>query len=172
MPRNTCSGVPVLLNFTGTENFFTCIKQGEERILSVTVSFHALTICMLTWKSFKLQLTTFLLSLFQMYDLNKLRCISADDTEKWSLVFFMTQCASGPFRFESALHSGWFISVDSNVMKLQRENPPNTFFYLIESEATKTIKHGNKFGRNVWILSFLIFVWTNEFSTDYILGKL
>ncbi|XP_065097192.1 uncharacterized protein [Paramisgurnus dabryanus] len=120
MPRNTCSGVPVLLNFTGTENFFTCIKQGEERILSVT-----------------------------MYDLNKLRCISADDTEKWSLVFFMTQCASGPFRFESALHSGWFISVDSNVMKLQRENPPNTFFYLIESEATKTIKHGNKFCRNV-----------------------
>ncbi|XP_055040767.2 uncharacterized protein [Misgurnus anguillicaudatus] len=118
VPRKTRPGVPVLLNFTGTENFFACIKQGDERILSVT-----------------------------MYDLNKLRRISADDSEKWSLVFFMSQCLSGLYRFESALHSGWFIfSLDSNVMKLQRGNlcgdvPLNTFFSLIESETTKTISH-------------------------------
>lgn len=33
-------GVPVLLNFTATDNFFTCTKQGEQRILKLAVSFY------------------------------------------------------------------------------------------------------------------------------------
>jgi len=31
--------VPVVLNFTGTENFFCCTIEGEEKILKITVSF-------------------------------------------------------------------------------------------------------------------------------------
>lgn len=33
------SGVPIVLNFTGTDNFLSCTSKGEEKILTVKVSF-------------------------------------------------------------------------------------------------------------------------------------
>ncbi|KAI7795036.1 interleukin-1 family member A [Triplophysa rosa] len=114
-------GVPVLLNFTATDNFFTCTKQAEKRILT-------LASC----------------------DINKLQCISADDNEKWSLVFLMSKSAGGLYRFESALHSGWFIQImDSDMVNMQKGYlpgyvKPNTFFSLIESETTETIMRYKK----------------------------
>lgn len=90
--------------------------------------------------SLNLQLIHFFV-LFQSYDISKLQLISADDSEKYSHVFFMSQSADGLCRFESAFHSGWFIqTMDSGDVNMQKENlpgylRPNTFFSLIKSEC-------------------------------------
>nr|CAR92126.1 interleukin 1, beta [Danio rerio]CAR92127.1 interleukin 1, beta [Danio rerio] len=108
-------GVPVVLNFTGTQNFFSCTtKQGADtKILTVS------------------------------YSKSELQKICAGDTEKWSLVFYKS-CGPDCFqRFESALHRGWFICTkniannDANVYMgkgVERDKPLNTFFVIIESE--------------------------------------
>lgn len=44
LPIKKQPGVPVLLNFTATDNFFTCTKQGEQKILTLVVSFYTLHI--------------------------------------------------------------------------------------------------------------------------------
>ncbi|XP_039529761.1 uncharacterized protein si:ch73-226l13.2 [Pimephales promelas] len=102
--------VPVVLNFTGTENFFCCTIEGEEKILKIT------------W-----------------YDKSKL-IIPGDDPEKKAFVFYMSITPSGHRHFESALHRGWFIhTVDSGVVKMKRGAlTSNNCFDLIESDATKT----------------------------------
>lgn len=43
-PIKKKTGVPVLLNFTDTDNFFTCTKQGEKMILILGVSFYSLSV--------------------------------------------------------------------------------------------------------------------------------
>ncbi|XP_056324614.1 interleukin-1 family member A [Danio aesculapii] len=109
-------GVPVVLNFTGTQNFFSCtVKQdGDTKILTV-----------------------------KSYSKSELKKICAGDTDKWSLVFYKS-CGPDCFqRFESALHRGWFIctrniandDVDVYMGRdVERDKPLNTFFVIIESE--------------------------------------
>ncbi|XP_051957792.1 uncharacterized protein LOC127626210 [Xyrauchen texanus] len=105
------SKVSVVLNFTGTDNFFSCTTQGEKKILTLT-----------------------------RFDKNKLHSISPDDTEKSCLVFYMSRSPSSLRRFESALYRGWFIqNVDSDNVKMQRCNSEtgndsiHTFFSVIKS---------------------------------------
>ncbi|XP_016350322.1 uncharacterized protein LOC107695052 [Sinocyclocheilus anshuiensis] len=89
-------GVPVVLNFTGTENFFCCTtKQGEDKKILTLVSHNKMD----------------------------LKSICPDDQEKWSLVFYMSSGQDNLRRFESARYRGWFIytqSVDSRVVDMDR----------------------------------------------------
>ncbi|ROI16212.1 hypothetical protein DPX16_12330, partial [Anabarilius grahami] len=106
-------GCPVVLNFTNTENFFSCTtKQDNTKILTVVQ-------CRKT-------------------DLKK---ICPDDPQKWSLVFYMSTGGDNIRRFESALHRGWFIytknvekcEVDVNTDGQSDYNVSNTFFIIIQS---------------------------------------
>ncbi|XP_065097195.1 interleukin-1 family member A isoform X1 [Paramisgurnus dabryanus] len=112
------AGLPVVLNFTGTNNFFRCsTKKGEnEKILEVV-----------------------------SHNRKDLKNICADDQEKWSLVFYMSASAEDLRRFESALHRGWFISTqrvncdkvdkaDKVDMRKKNESEPFKFYFVIESQ--------------------------------------
>uniref|UniRef100_A0A672MDF0 Interleukin-1 n=1 Tax=Sinocyclocheilus grahami TaxID=75366 RepID=A0A672MDF0_SINGR len=97
------SGVPIVLNFTGTDNFLSCTSRGEEKILTV-----------------------------KMYDRKKIH-ISTDDPEKLSLIFFMSQKRDGLRYFESALHRGWFIhTINDNDVKMQRGNNASSSCFVFE----------------------------------------
>ncbi|KTF80793.1 hypothetical protein cypCar_00012875, partial [Cyprinus carpio] len=97
------SGVPIVLNFTGTDNFLSCTSKGEEKILTV-----------------------------KTYDRKK---ISADDPEKSSLIFYMSQKRDGLRYFESALYRGWFIHTINDIgVKMQRGNNAPSSCFVIERE--------------------------------------
>ncbi|XP_077059821.1 uncharacterized protein LOC143711765 [Siphateles boraxobius] len=103
-------GIPVVLNFTNTNNFFSCTtKQGvETKILTV-----------------------------MQYKKHDLKTICADDPEKWSLVFYMFCGGDDLRRFESALYRGWFIytkNVDQVDMQRDEQFYSKTFFIIIHSE--------------------------------------
>ncbi|XP_051957785.1 uncharacterized protein LOC127626207 isoform X1 [Xyrauchen texanus] len=106
------AGVPVVLNFTGTNNFFRCTTEQDKKTLKV-----------------------------ESYTKSELKNICADDPEKWSFVFYMTSEKDSLRRFESALHRGWFIHIqnvcDSNEVDMdERENDKsNMFFIIIESKT-------------------------------------
>lgn len=106
------SGLPVVLNFTGTNNFFCCTtKEGDnKKILRV--------VC---------------------HDRSDLKNICADDPEKWSLVFYMSSTLDNLRRFESALHRGWFIyiqNVNSDEVEMQMQSEPSyNFYFVIESQT-------------------------------------
>ncbi|KAF4107394.1 uncharacterized protein si:ch73-226l13.2 [Onychostoma macrolepis] len=96
-------GVPVVLNFTDTDNFLCCTSQGEETILTV-----------------------------KTYDRKKIR-ISANDPEKLSLIFYMSQKCDGLRYFESVLHRGWFIhTVNDDVVKMKRGNNTSSSCFVLE----------------------------------------
>ncbi|XP_050978487.1 interleukin-1 family member A isoform X2 [Labeo rohita] len=112
MGRN---GVPVVLNFTGTENFFCCTtKQDEDKKMLKLVS----------------------------HNKSDLKKICPDDQEKWSLVFYMSSGPDGLRRFESALYSGWFIytqSIGNREVDMQKEDQydskqDSAFSFVILSE--------------------------------------
>ncbi|XP_067288319.1 uncharacterized protein si:ch73-226l13.2 [Pseudorasbora parva] len=111
--KDTQSGVPVVLNFTGTDNFFCCTNEEDEKTLKIT-----------------------------RYDKKKLH-ISGDDLEKSALLFYMSQTPDGLRHFESALHRGWFIhTVGDDAVKMQRGKLTSSdCFVLVETAATKTIKY-------------------------------
>ncbi|TRY62267.1 hypothetical protein DNTS_025825 [Danionella cerebrum] len=108
-------GVPVVLNFTNTQNFICCTsKQGvDEKILTIVT-----------------------------YKKSDLKNICAEDHEAWSLVFYKSGFPTDLQRFESALHRGWFIytkNVVNNQLAMCKEDSKqesksiNTFFILIKS---------------------------------------
>ncbi|KAA0707617.1 hypothetical protein E1301_Tti014754 [Triplophysa tibetana] len=108
------SGSPVVLNFTGTNNFFCCTtKEGDNKKMLRVVC----------------------------HDRSDLKNICADDPEKWSLVFYMSAAGDNNRRFESALHRGWFIHIQ-NVSGFEVEMkekmvhpPPPNFYFVIESQT-------------------------------------
>ncbi|KAL1265887.1 hypothetical protein QQF64_003914 [Cirrhinus molitorella] len=108
-------GVPVVLNFTGTENFFCCTtKQGEDKKMLTLVS----------------------------HNKKDLKNICPDDQEKWSLVFYMSGGGDNLRRFESALYGGWFIytqNTDNRALDMQKEDQfdskqDSAFSFIILSE--------------------------------------
>ncbi|XP_059393506.1 interleukin-1 family member A [Carassius carassius] len=110
-----CQGVPVVLNFSGTENFFCCsTKQGEDKKI-LTVMNH---------------------------NKKDLKRICPDDREKWSLVFYMSCGRDNLRRFESALYRGWFIytqRVDNREVDMHKEDQfdskqDSAFSFIILSE--------------------------------------
>uniref|UniRef100_A0A672MBB5 Interleukin-1 n=1 Tax=Sinocyclocheilus grahami TaxID=75366 RepID=A0A672MBB5_SINGR len=102
------SGVPIVLNFTGTDNFLSCTSRGEEKIL------------------------TYIVLKYSRVFLKKIH-ISTDDPEKLSLIFFMSQKRDGLRYFESALHRGWFIhTINDNDVKMQRGNNASSSCFVFE----------------------------------------
>ncbi|XP_028999571.1 uncharacterized protein LOC114851881 [Betta splendens] len=81
---STFRGMPVVLNFTDTNLFLRCCKDGERA---------------------SLQLET--------YEKQKLRQIAKSDERALSFVFYMKSDNLKLTKFESALHSGWFIQIVS-----------------------------------------------------------
>ncbi|RXN26548.1 interleukin beta [Labeo rohita] len=101
MGRN---GVPVVLNFTGTENFFCCTtKQDEDKKM--------------------LKLVT--------YDRTKI--MACEDDEKSSLIFYMVQKYDGLRYFESVRYRGWYIhTINENAVKMEEGNSSASCSFVLE----------------------------------------
>ncbi|KAK2874145.1 hypothetical protein QQF64_003915 [Cirrhinus molitorella] len=104
MVTNNCeSGVPVVLNFTGTDNFLCCTIDEGKKVLTV-----------------------------KTYDRKN---ISANDPEKSSLIFYMSQKCDGLRYFESVLYRGWYIhTVNDNIVKMGQGNNSSSSCFVLERD--------------------------------------
>uniref|UniRef100_A0A4W6CJV9 Interleukin-1 beta n=1 Tax=Lates calcarifer TaxID=8187 RepID=A0A4W6CJV9_LATCA len=75
-------GMPVVLNFTGSNCFLRCCKDGGTVLLNV-----------------------------ETCEKHRLKKISRTDPSALSFVFYMDSDRSNHLKFESALHRGWFIQI-------------------------------------------------------------
>ncbi|XP_041661281.1 uncharacterized protein LOC121521237 isoform X2 [Cheilinus undulatus] len=102
-------GKPVVLNFTGSNCFLRCCKEGERVLLRS-----------------------------ETYEKQRLKQISRSDENTLSFVFFM-KSDSTYRKFESALHQGWFIQiVNSQSVTMARrdgESEDQSFFFIIQKSA-------------------------------------
>ncbi|XP_075904411.1 uncharacterized protein LOC142902934 isoform X2 [Nelusetta ayraudi] len=102
-------GMPVVLNFTGSNCFLRCCKS-EEKI--------SLQIGTCTKQS--------------------LQKISTNDPARLSFLFYMKSDLTKQYQFESALHRGWFIRVLStklvDVAELCPEMEEKSFLFIIQSD--------------------------------------
>ncbi|KAM9397284.1 uncharacterized protein ACWYII_032624 isoform 4-T4 [Salvelinus alpinus] len=99
-------GVPVVLNFTSSNCFLKCVKDGERVSLCV-----------------------------EACDQHRLKSIRKDDEEIQAFVFYMKAEMSKQRRFESAYCQGWFIHT-SNETKVDLGKPQGltgdqSFFFVI-----------------------------------------
>ncbi|XP_045554259.1 uncharacterized protein [Salmo salar] len=99
-------GVPVVLNFTSSNCFLKCVKDGERVSLCV-----------------------------EACDKHRLKSIRKDDEEIQAFVFYMKAEMSKQRRFESAYCQGWFIRT-SNETKVDLGKPQGmtgdqSFFFVI-----------------------------------------
>ncbi|XP_062845381.1 interleukin-1 family member A [Trichomycterus rosablanca] len=98
-------GVPVVLNFSNSNNFLKCIYQQDKAVLTV-----------------------------ECCDKTKLQSICKDDPTKWPFVFYMTSAMDNCRHFESAAYSGWFIHGKHNLVDVGKgtsENVMGCNFYII-----------------------------------------
>ncbi|KAM7015206.1 uncharacterized protein LKV04_014845 isoform 2-T2 [Tautogolabrus adspersus] len=99
-------GKPVVLNFTGSNCFLRCCKEGDQVLLRA-----------------------------ETCEKQRLKQISRSDESALSFVFFM-KSDSSLLKFESALHSGWFIQiVNSQSVKmatLDGGSEDHSFFFIIQ----------------------------------------
>ncbi|KAF3686610.1 hypothetical protein EXN66_Car002282 [Channa argus] len=97
-------GMPVVLNFTDSNCFVRCCKDGGRVFLEV-----------------------------ETYELQKLKQISEKDELALSFVFYMKSDKSKNMKFESALHHGWFIQINKTtsptMQPIQKEDP--SFLFVI-----------------------------------------
>ncbi|KAI9518961.1 hypothetical protein NQZ68_033444, partial [Dissostichus eleginoides] len=77
-------GMPVVLNFSKSNCFLRCCKEGERVFLQV-----------------------------EMCEKKKLKKISMNDENTLSFLFYMRADHTRQRRFESALHGGWFIQINT-----------------------------------------------------------
>ncbi|KAJ4947924.1 hypothetical protein JOQ06_009953 [Pogonophryne albipinna] len=77
-------GMPVVLNFSKSNCFLRCCKEGEHVFLQV-----------------------------EMCEKKKLKKISMNDETTLSFLFYMRADHTRQRRFESALHGGWFIQINT-----------------------------------------------------------
>ncbi|XP_029987070.1 uncharacterized protein LOC115417202 [Sphaeramia orbicularis] len=100
-------GIPVVLNFTGSDCFLKCSKEEERILLQVEVC-----------------------------EKQKLQKISKSDEGTLSFVFYMKGDRTDDRTFESALHLGWFIQIvntDSvEVTEKERPEEDNHFRVIIQ----------------------------------------
>lgn len=104
-------GVPVVLNFSGSDCFLRC--------------------CMIEGR---IQLQT------ELCEKQRLRSISSSDQQSLAYVFFMRSEPSRNTSFESALHRGWFIQVsESNnevdVVETAGSEEQHSFYIWIQTQA-------------------------------------
>ncbi|XP_034535407.1 interleukin-1 family member A isoform X2 [Notolabrus celidotus] len=99
-------GKPVVLNFTGSNCFLRCCKEGERVLLRA-----------------------------EMCEKQRLKHISKSDESTLSFVFFMKP-DSPHQKFESALHRGWFIQIvnSQSVAMAQRDggSEDHLFLFIIQ----------------------------------------
>ncbi|XP_074475596.1 uncharacterized protein LOC141758272 isoform X1 [Sebastes fasciatus] len=102
-------GQAVVLNFSKTNCFLQCCKEGERVFLQV-----------------------------ETCDKKSLKKISKTDESTLSYVFYMKTQGSTPRTFESALHGGWFIQIDDTaihrvgVANLDGTMGDEPFFFIIQ----------------------------------------
>ncbi|RVE74335.1 hypothetical protein OJAV_G00021040 [Oryzias javanicus] len=78
-------GMPVVLNFTDSNCFLKCCKEGDNVVLQIETS-----------------------------EKNRLQQISKSDDSALAFVFYMIADRTKQRKFESALYEGWFICVQEN----------------------------------------------------------
>ncbi|XP_071345503.1 uncharacterized protein [Trachinotus anak] len=101
-------GIPVVLNFTNSNCFLRCCKEGERVFLQV-----------------------------ETCEKQRLKQISKSDESTLSFVFYMKSDRSNHTKFESVLHSGWFIQIlntDSGVKMetLDGRQEEHSFLFIIQ----------------------------------------
>uniref|UniRef100_A0A3B4YQG8 Interleukin-1 n=1 Tax=Seriola lalandi dorsalis TaxID=1841481 RepID=A0A3B4YQG8_SERLL len=101
-------GIPVVLNFTGSNCFLRCCKEGETVFLQV-----------------------------ETCEKQKLKQISKSDESTLSFVFYMKTVPSNRTKFESVLHRGWFIQIlnTDSVVRMQTldgQQEEHTFLFIIQ----------------------------------------
>ncbi|XP_062274386.1 uncharacterized protein LOC133979773 [Scomber scombrus] len=101
------TGIPVVLNFTGSNCFLRCCKEGQKVLLQV-----------------------------ETCDKKMLRKISKDDKTTLSFVFFMKGPRS-ELTFESVLHRGWFIQIvntdEVEMATLDGRKKDQSFLFVIQT---------------------------------------
>nr|XP_020465632.1 uncharacterized protein LOC109965717 [Monopterus albus] len=100
-------GMPVVLNFTESNCFLRCCKEGENVLLRV-----------------------------ETCEMHRLKQISEDDEIALSFLFYMKSNRSKQMKFESALHRGWFIQItntDAPVEVGNTERQDHSFFFIIQT---------------------------------------
>ncbi|XP_020493629.2 uncharacterized protein il1fma [Labrus bergylta] len=99
-------GKPVVLNFTGSNCFLRCCKEGDRVLLRA-----------------------------ETCEKQRLKQISKSDENALSFVFFM-KSDSSLLKFESALHSGWFIQIVNsqsvNMATLDGGSEDHSFLFIIQ----------------------------------------
>ncbi|XP_024151550.1 interleukin-1 family member A isoform X1 [Oryzias melastigma] len=83
--EKTYRGMPVALNFTNSNCFLKCCKEGEDVVLQI-----------------------------ETYEKSSLRQISKSDDNALAFVFYMKADRTKLRKFESALYEGWFICVQES----------------------------------------------------------
>ncbi|XP_039991962.1 interleukin-1 family member A [Xiphias gladius] len=101
-------GMPVVLNFTDSNCFLRCSKEGERVVLQV-----------------------------ETCEKQKLTQISKTDESALSFVFYMKSDRTKQMRFESVLHRGWFIQIvnTDSVVKLETLDggkEEHSFLFIIQ----------------------------------------
>ncbi|XP_032358762.1 uncharacterized protein il1fma [Etheostoma spectabile] len=102
-------GMPVVLNFSKTNCFLRCCKEGERVFLQV-----------------------------ETCDKQRLKIISLSDESTLSFVFYMKADRSRRRKFESAVHGGWFIQIDNHfesvdMATLDGGTGEESFLFLIQT---------------------------------------
>uniref|UniRef100_A0AAY4C6J1 Interleukin-1 n=1 Tax=Denticeps clupeoides TaxID=299321 RepID=A0AAY4C6J1_9TELE len=106
-------GSPVVLNFTGTELFLKCSKNGDNVLLSVVTC-----------------------------EKKKLKWVSKDDSESLQFLFYLKSNSSCEYHFESASYPGWFFHTADTKLKMAvpgQEGLPkerdDSFVFLIRKDS-------------------------------------
>ncbi|KAG7481713.1 interleukin 1 beta like 2 [Solea senegalensis] len=110
---NEFSGMPVVLNFTDSDHFLRCNKDGQRVSLQV-----------------------------ETCSKQMLQHISMNDKTKLAYVFYMKSDPLHKRTFESALHSGWFIKIVNTestndrvtIDTLDGATAENTFLFVIQPQ--------------------------------------
>ncbi|XP_078101746.1 uncharacterized protein LOC144514661 [Sander vitreus] len=102
-------GMPVVLNFSKTNCFLRCCKEGERVFLQV-----------------------------ETCEKQRLKTISMSDESTLSFVFYMKADRTSRRKFESALHGGWFIQIDNrfesvDMATLDGGTGDESFLFLIQT---------------------------------------
>ncbi|KAL4656893.1 hypothetical protein GN956_G3924 [Arapaima gigas] len=98
-------GIPVVLNFTGSEKFLKCSAKDNKVFLTV-----------------------------ECYEKQKLLQFGCSDKDCLSFLFYMKANQDGSKKFESAMHMGWFMKGFCNKVEMGPLSPENeSCYFLIQS---------------------------------------
>ncbi|XP_036419059.1 uncharacterized protein LOC118802712 [Colossoma macropomum] len=107
-------GVPVVLNFTGSNTFLKCTLESGKVVLKT-----------------------------ECCDERQLQKICKDNEQTWPFVFYFTTVKDSTQHFESAAHKGWFIQTTYPkipvVMENRTEQNSGSFYFVISSKSSTSL---------------------------------